>query len=401
MYLTITSHISHISHMRVSYINKHKSYIHMKKIGLSKTLGRIKSLRKILKNNKPGLYHNEIYKLMNINPVSLSNLIYNFFNGKVSISKIGRNKLFKIIDTTPSNKEKALISREKALKKAKNLRECGYSYSEINRILMKEFHTGLGIRNLQIFKIKKRGLIRYNKKFKEDRKKAGKIGGNISVTTGHIYKIQPLGIEARLKKVMLRIPESSKVLSSSKIRILSHCLFDGFISDRGSVIGYCNSSKILINQFIKDIKEVYGLEHYNIIIRESGYVIRYFSKAVLIDLKRYLYIKEDIEKLNDEIMKISSEWKIEFLRSFWDDEGMVKFNTLKDKKGYSHTHRFIEAYQKNIEILNQIKIMHESLGIEARINKNKIKVSTKENLKKFYKIIGFSPGVVSCRKSSK
>lgn len=374
----------------------------MEKIGLSETLNRIEIIRKILNVHKNGLYPSEISKLSNIKRNSLSNLIYRFFKEKVSITKIGRNKLFKLINKNPSQAELRLINREKALQKAINLREKGFSYSEIIIILKKEFGGAINIKSIVNIKMNKIGLERYNRKFKEDRKKAGLKGGKIHVTTGHIYKAQKLATEAISKKAMLRIPESSKNLTTNKIRLLAHSLFDGYMLDKNYVVGYCNTSKILMNQFIQDMMTVYKLKYGNLIIRKpSGYIVRYFSKAVIKDLKRYLKFKDEYEELTKEIMGIPYNWKVEFLRAFWDDEGMVAFKEHKDRLGYTHVSRYLEAYQKNLELLKQIKVLHEEIGLKTKINRNKIKISTLNNLVFFRDNIGFTPGVVSCKTSSK
>lgn len=374
----------------------------MEKIGLSETLERIRKIRKILKNNKNGLYHKQICILSNIKPTSLTELIHNYFYQKVLIIKDGKYKIFKIKDLTIPKKEERLIKRLKAIEKAKSLRKNGFSYSEIINILKKEFKMGIEIKSIRNIKMSERGSKRYFKKLMEDKKKAGSIAGKIHVITGHMYRMRLLSKKAMFKKAMARIPESSKVLSSSKIRILSHCLFDGYISNSGYTIGYCNTSKTLLNQFIKDMREVYHLEPGDVTCRENCSVVRYFSKAVLIDLKKYLNIKQGNETLKSEIMKMPSCWKAIFLRAFWDDEGMVGFKELRGKDGYLHTHRYLEAYQKNIKLLEQIKMMHNSLGVNAYIGSgNKLRISTEEHLKKFSNIIRFSPGVVSCKKLSR
>jgi DNA-binding transcriptional MerR regulator len=380
----------------------------MSKINLLGTLQRIRKVRRVLLENDKGLYQKEICRLTNICSSTLSELIYNFFRRKISITKIGKNKLFRLMDKSPSDKEIHLIKRENALEKAKRLRENGFSHSEIKEILKKEF--GFAVRDsfIRNIKMNKNGLERYKDKIKKDRKKAGVKGGKVHVTTGHIYKIQSLRMQGYLKKIMSRIPESSKNLTSLKVRILAHCLFDGFIEDIISqhyyVVGYCNTSEILLNQFIEDTKNVYGLEPADITKRKNNNkIVRYFSKAVVKDLEKYLCFENGEEKLKNEIVEnIPAEWKIEFLRAFWDDEGMVGFKEKKRcKDGCLRTYRFIEAFQKNIKLLKQIKTMHKSLGIKTRINKNKIIISDKVNLKKFAEIIGFSPGVISCRSTSK
>lgn len=377
----------------------------MSKITLLETLERIQKVRKVLIKHKSGLYQKDIARLTGIGKDRLASLIYNFFENKISVTKFGRNKLFKLIDKSPSEKEIRLILRKSALSKAKKLREEGFSYSEIMKILKKEFDMVIDNKFIRNIKMKRNGRERYQSKIRKDREKAGFKGGKAHVSSGHICRIQDARMEGYLKMIMARIPESSKFLTPPKVRIISHCLFDGFVTNdpfKGRyVVGYCNSLKGLLKQFISDMKKVYELKPTDIIKRENGYIVRYCCKAAVEDLGRYISFKGN-EIIPKDIMNSPiDEFQIEFLRCFWDDEGMVGFYKRKDKQGYVHTHRFVEAFQKNINILEQIRKLQKRFGIESHIYGNKIKISDEENLKKFAKLINFSKDAKVCRTTSK
>ena len=168
-------------------------------------------------------------------------------------------------------------------------------------------------------------------------------------------------------------------------------------------IGYCNTSKILIDQFVNDMSDVYGMKPTDIREREQiNLIARYCSIAIVKDLERYLTSEGDLEVLSrDFINNLSDTWKIIFLRAFWDDEGTVRFAHIRNRDGYVHTHRKVEAFQKNTEMLNQIREMHQQLGINTYINKNKIIISDRVNLIKFKDLIHFTNGVVTCKTTSK
>ena len=381
----------------------------MTKISLTESSERIKVVKKILEEHPDGIFQREITRLTNIKPSSLSHIVHEFLYGKVQFTNSGRTKLIRLLDSTPSYREKKLITRTMALKRARELREGGFSYSEIVHKLKEELGSAVSFETLHSMKMSKSGELRYREKLHLDRYKAGVKGGRIQVTTGHIYSIRALANPVIRRKAMLRIPETSKELSLKKTRILAHSLFDGFIVDierkyHGQhVVGYCNTSKILINQFIDDVKGVYTLKPTDVRERErANIVVRYCSIAIVKDLERYLTFTNSWEVFSEDFVEnTSNSWKTVFLRAFWDDEGTVRFNQLTDRRGYIRTHRKVEAYQKNTGLLYQLKEMHEQLGIKAYINKNKLIISDRANLTKFRDLIHFTDGVVSCKTTSK
>ena len=381
----------------------------MTKISITESLERIKLVKKVLKEHPNGIFQREITRLTGIKPSSLGHIVHEFLYGNVEITNSGRTKLIRLLDSTPNNKETRLITRAIILKKAGELRREGFSYSEIVHKLKGEFGSAVSFETLHPMKMSKNGKLRYKEKIHMDRYNAGVKGGRIHVTTGHIYRIRALAQPAITRKAMSRIPKKSKKLSLKKTRIFAHCLFDGFIIDierkyhRQHVVGYCNTSKVLINQFINDIKDVYNLHPTDLRERNSvNIVVRYCCIAIVKDLESYLAFAGGWEVLTqDFIENIPMPWKIEFLRAFWDDEGTVRFNHLRDRKGYVHTHRKVEAYQKNIGLLYQIREMHEQLGIKTYINKNKLIISDRVNLTKFRDLIHFTDGVISCKTTSK
>lgn len=107
----------------------------MAKVGLSITLKRIQKVRKILKKNPEGLWLRKLANLCGIGATSLHNLLNNFFSRKLESKKLGKMKIIRLIDPTPSEKEKQLLLREKTLKLARKLRKDGLSLSEIRKEL--------------------------------------------------------------------------------------------------------------------------------------------------------------------------------------------------------------------------------------------------------------------------
>jgi len=376
----------------------------MHKVGLSTTLERIRKIREILQNNPGNLSLRKLSDSSGIEGTSLHALINNFFLRKIKIKKLDKINIIELIDPIPSKKEERLIIREKALRLAYNLRVNGLTYSEISKKVREEIGQNIWIKYLKDIKMSERGKKRYLKKISNDRRKAGIKGGRKHIKSGHIFKIQPLRIEGYLKKIMARIPQSSKILTLPKVRIISHCLFDGFVmrnlTKHSYVMGYSNKCHELIEQFINDMGVVYNLDPADEIETKSVFIIRYCCKAVVEDLIRYTSFEDGKEKIPLDIYNSPLNWKVEFLKCFWDDEGMVHFSESIDRKGYKHVSIFVEAFLKNKNILYQLKKLHVSIGIRTIICGNRIRISKKDDLIKFEKLINFSPGLkVSYRKS--
>ncbi len=371
----------------------------MNKIDLSITLKRIENVREILLEYPEGIILKELAEKCNVNPSILSPLIKNFFEKRIEIINKGKFKIFRLKISTPSKKEKRLIKRKKALEVAKKLRIGGYSYSEISKKIKNIMKFNINERSLSAHlrnvKMCKKGLTRYNKKISKDRIKAGKKGGMANIKSGHIFRIQPLAVKASENVHLKKIPNSSKKLSMEKVKIISHCLFDGcVIKKKGyNVIAYQNKSKKLVDNFIHYMRKVYKMEPTDLFERKSGYVVRFCSKKIVEDLSRYSSYSSSEGNIPKEIIGGSKEWKIDFLKCFWNDEGMVGFVDFKDRYGRRHINRYVEAFQKNKKILFELSELHKSLGINTRINGNKIIISDKKNLELFSKIINFTPNV--------
>ena len=99
------------------------------------------------------------------------------------------------------------------------------------------------------------------------------------------------------------------------------------------------------------------------------------------------YLQEKSKELLNNICSLSIGLKKEFLKAFFNDEGCIDFRPKRNL-------RQIRGYQKDKSILFLIQKLLCDFGIESRVvNPNEIVISGKENLQKFQKRIGFSPGV--------
>ncbi|MFB6088814.1 MAG: LAGLIDADG family homing endonuclease [Candidatus Aenigmatarchaeota archaeon] len=172
-------------------------------------------------------------------------------------------------------------------------------------------------------------------------------------------------------------------------RFIGHCLFDGSVFKDGYdyKIAYTNSSKKLVKLFIKDIEKLFNIQptqFLEIKRKSKSYQVQFFSKKLWTYLRKFINnystSNENCE-LNNIIFEQDQEFKKEFLRSFWEDEGCISIN------------RTISGSSKNKKIIEQLKILHLNIGIKtSKWNSKKeygllVKIRNKENLLKFYQQI--------------
>jgi hypothetical protein len=128
---------------------------------------------------------------------------------------------------------------------------------------------------------------------------------------------------SRLKRLNRR-PRWGPVLA----RILSHCIFDGSITD--STVRYTNTSKALVDEFSVDVASSYGLEPTSLTAMDGSfapkYTVDFCSKELSKRLRSYLpsqtahslFARAPVELFSSDACVVS-----EFLRAFWEDEGCV------------------------------------------------------------------------------
>lgn len=252
------------------------------------------------------------------------------------------------------------------IKKARELRKKGYSYKEIAILVNKS--SKFAYSKAKDIKFDKEGEKRYNREVK--------------------------GITKKIKNQL-------SYLTSTKVRIIGHLLFDGtlFESEYHYVIRYINASKDLIDQFALDIKKIYGILPSSLEIFRSKnnfnyYKITFNSKLVFEDLKKYFVsysTANDKIVIPKEIMNAKEEIKLEFLKSFFEDEGSISFGGR------------IMGDLKSEKIIKQIVKLLKEFGLEFRLCKYnqytgymwKIYLpKNKQNLEQFYKLGLFEKSVI-------
>ena len=168
--------------------------------------------------------------------------------------------------------------------------------------------------------------------------------------------------------------------SGDLVNLVSHLMFDGEIKHSGCV--YNNRNQALLDKVEVFMKHTYEFKPIRYLNPLTGVGrISYFNVALAI------YFKKKSTELLDKITRFPKPLKKEFLAAFFDDEGCIDFRIKR------HLRR-VRGYQKNVDILILIQKLLKDLSISSAIHKpNEVVIMGKENLEKFKKEIGFSPGV--------
>jgi len=189
----------------------------------------------------------------------------------------------------------------------------------------------------------------------------------------------------------------TKRLTVEKVRIIAHCLFDGtvVIGDGEYKIKYTNASWGLIEQFMNDMRVVYGIDPvyvgFNKGKNHPWWEVQYCSKKVVEDLLKYSpsYSTSDGVSLPKGVSR-RREFILTFLRAFWEDEGSI-----------DHVGR-LTTKSKSWRLIYSVRRLHRSLGIHCSIWHDRrssvyvIYIKKKfENFRRFQEEIGFDKSIVT------
>jgi intein/homing endonuclease len=130
------------------------------------------------------------------------------------------------------------------------------------------------------------------------------------------------------------------------------------------------------------MRQVYAFEPKRYYDRTTGVIrISYYNVAL------GEYMGEKARELPQKIVALPKDLKREMIRAFFDDEGCMDFRPNKNI-------RQIRGYQKDTRVLKLIATLLFDFNIQSRIAlPNEVVISGRENLIRFQKEIGFSPGV--------
>ena len=196
-------------------------------------------------------------------------------------------------------------------------------------------------------------------------------------------------------KKLIKIDNS---LIKNKIRIICNLIFDGSVYKSGFHYGimYVNSSRKLVNQFIEDMKKVYGVSpsafEYGKGKNVMYFRVKYISKNIYEDLLKHVHSYHSSEcVLPRDIMNGKNSYKLISLKTFWDNEGSIS------KSGK------LTADLKNLKLINQLSKLHQEFRIDYYISKywkngwayKLILSKNKNNYDRFVKLGLFSDSIVT------
>lgn len=145
-------------------------------------------------------------------------------------------------------------------------------------------------------------------------------------------------------------------------------------------IEYNNTSTVLCEQFINDIRTVYGNDVYVYYSKSKGRVV--VRRKLIYQEMRKLGVGNSREWLiPNEILNSSKKAKEAWLRALFDDEATV-----------DASHRRIDLKIVNLNALKQVKKLLLNLGIESYMNgpyENMWVLRISSGIRLFYKKVNF------------
>ena len=189
-----------------------------------------------------------------------------------------------------------------------------------------------------------------------------------------------------------KIKQGHRKLTEAKARIIGHLIGDGcvFQSRTDYNIKYDNIDYELLNMFISDFSEVYGLNG-KIAYKPSGKTgklrpfVRIRSIRAFKDLRRYCSYYSSEWEVPKQILNSKKVIKKEFLMALFDDEGSV---IPKGRKA------IVRLYSINISGLKQVQELLSSFKINSKIvsgfgSKRNVFAITIKNIEQFQQKINF------------
>lgn len=168
--------------------------------------------------------------------------------------------------------------------------------------------------------------------------------------------------------------------SADRVLLIAHFLFDGEISRVRCA--YNNRSEALITRVERLMRAEYDFEPKRYQNPLTGVFRISYHNVVL-----GAYIQKKSIELLRSIKGMPLDFKREFVRAFFDDEGCMDFRPKTN-------HRRVRGYQKEVHVLKIVRELLEEFSIDSHIEMpNEVVIVGKDNLQRFEQEINFSPGV--------
>ena len=148
------------------------------------------------------------------------------------------------------------------------------------------------------------------------------------------------------------------------------------------VIGYSNSEPMLIEEFVRDVKQAYGI-NCRVLMRGRNLEARFRSKRAFMRLRELGAGKSHEWFVGEEIINADEDIRREWLRAFFNDEARV-----------TPTESRIRIKSVNLHGLKLVSLMLMSLGIQNHItgpnsDETWYLVITKHDVIRYIRRVGF------------
>lgn len=150
-------------------------------------------------------------------------------------------------------------------------------------------------------------------------------------------------------------------------RIIGHLQFDGWVANKkyARTFFYGNSNLDLINEFVQDIKTVFGLSSFLKKDRDNMYRVYFHSAKIVRELNRITKYHSYTWSVPDFVLNGSETIKIGYLQAFFDDEGHVS------KTHIGANYIVIRGTSMNEQGILGIRDLLLSIDIESNVRKFK------------------------------
>ena len=186
--------------------------------------------------------------------------------------------------------------------------------------------------------------------------------------------------------------DKSAAVTDDKIALLAMIITEGYV-DRTSV-GFTNSQESLHSEFKKLMSDVYG----SVRVGKSGILSRVSSTEIAEDMRGMMSGKSFNDSIFRSLLK-SEQIAARVLRIVANTEGSMLVSIKRAPRNYTVEPRLVLA-NTNVRFGKQISTLLAIFSIDSRLSGDGVIVNRKEDVRRFIRAIGFSPGVQVVRKKA-
>lgn len=181
-------------------------------------------------------------------------------------------------------------------------------------------------------------------------------------------------------------------ITEQKVLLLTLAITEGHRSHR--LVGFTNTQELLHEQFKNLVHSVYG----KVPVRR----VRIQSIVSSVEIAREVESLTPGKFFSDSVLDYilrSATLSKQVLRIVADTEGLMIMSARKAPRNYSVEHRVVLA-SSNPRFTEQVAIILRSISISSSINSVGVQIMRTEDVTRFIKEVGFTPGLRVIRKKA-